>query len=114
MAKSFNTNVAEAWISTDIKSASEVKEVKEPESKKESVKKEPEEQKETEKKETEKKEARKAKSETTQINIVSAAKKTKAASFLLTESNHSKLVSLAKKNGISVNSCLNQILEQVL
>lgn len=125
MAKKFNTNVAEAWISKDINSFNEtgtnqeevkIESVSVPEEIVKEVSKKTVEKKPVEKKSSEKTEktSRKSKPETLSINIVGKEKKTKLTSFLLTESNYNKLANLAKKNGISVNGCLNQILEQVL
>lgn len=124
MAKSFNTNVATNWISQDIQAAAqtETKEVTaekttETVEKTDKTAEKSSAAKETSKKETaEKKEpaAKKAKSEGVTLTFVAKEKKTVLKSFLLTETNCSKLQALAKKNGLSLNSCLNQILEQVL
>ncbi len=110
MGKEFNTNVSMNWISTDIKheAAKTVTPAAEPEqveSKSENTS--------TEKKPSTPKE-KKPKTESQPFTIVGKELKTRQTSLLLKESTYSKLESLAKKNGISVNSCINQILEQVL
>ncbi|MCQ2591720.1 MAG: hypothetical protein MJ188_02960 [Treponema sp.] len=120
MAKSFNTNVATAWITKDIVHSEEVqadsavsKKVESDETEKKSDEMD---KKTGQKKESSyiSKEPKKAKQESSGFTIVGKEKKTRTTSFLLTESNYTKLSALAKKNGISVNSCLNQILEQIL
>lgn len=58
---------------------------------------------------------KKAKTESNQLfTIIGQERKTRQTSLLLKESTYTKLEALSKQNGISVNSCINQILEQVL
>ena len=58
---------------------------------------------------------KKVKSESNQLfTIVGQERKTRQTSLLLKESTYTKLEALSKQNGISINSCINQILEQVL
>jgi len=116
--KSFNTNVAMNWVSADIQSATApAEEVKTPaETKVEETVTEQKQEKEDGKKTVTKKETspKKARTETQAFTIVGKELKKRQTSLLLKESTYNKLEALSKKNGISVNSCINQILEQVL
>ncbi len=105
--KNFDTNVATAWISSDISNSEKKTETSEKEVT-EQVKHTPA----AEKKESPSREKR-TKAEQP-FTIIGKETKSRRTSILLTESVYSKLESLSRKNGISVNSCINQILEQVL
>lgn len=111
MAKNFNTNVAMNWLGTDIEQANNMSGVQ---SKAETPAVEVESKKTVTKKESSASPVKKAKSETAPFTIVGKELKKRQTSLLLKESTYSKLEALSKKNGISVNSCINQILEQVL
>ena len=114
MGKSFDTNVAAAWITTDINHASSISEESPQPSQKET---ESAETKKTVKKETSsaaKEKKAKAADEKPGLKIQGSEKKTHQTSILLKESIFAKLESISKKNNISINNCINQILEQVL
>lgn len=117
-AKKFDTNVAMSWISSDIQESQKVEVPAE--EKKEPVKEAaPKEVKDESKKTVTKKEPAatkepKKQKENQLFTIVGKELKKRQTSLLLKESTYMKLEALSKKNGISVNSCINQILEQVL
>lgn len=110
MSKSFDTNIAATWITQDINHVNTVSETASaPEKKEDSA-----EAKKTVKKETSTAKKTKTAEERVGLKIQGSEKKTHQTSILLKESIFVKLESISKKNNISINNCINQILEQVL
>ncbi len=110
MSKSFDTNIAATWITQDINHVNTVAENTSQAEKKE----EAAETKKTVKKETTTAKKTKTTEERVGLKIQGSEKKTHQTSILLKESIFVKLESISKKNNISINNCINQILEQVL
>lgn len=124
--KSFSTNVAEAWFTTDIQPQKKEQPKQTEKAKTESVKKtsapkeiEQEEETEIEEEvfeEEEKKPSRKTKQKAEAKFVLTPTRelKSRRTSVLLKTSIYDKISELAKGNNTSFNDCLNQILEQVL
>lgn len=113
--KTFDTNVALNWISTDISLASGKKNTSE--EGKETVAKSPEDASIPEKQATEdeKIEQKHKPAKSSGVKIV-LEKETKRhhTCLRLKSRTYEKIEKLAKDNGISVSNCINQILDQVV
>ncbi len=118
--KSFDTNVAMKWISSDVKMASGKESVAKTEGIQQGEEKTAE-NTETQEIQTVTQEKKPAPVSSEQRTRKTAFKisrekeiKSRQTSLLLKESTYEKIEKLAKSNGVSVNNCINQILEQVI